>query len=133
MLRPVRRPLRRRLAGRGVLSGCGGGPSDTEQVHADRRGLRAGDRGQGLPAALRRLLAPKLVQEVEQAGLPCEVALKQGLGDVQAPTLTIGAIKVDGDTATAEVQHAPRRASRPRGTRCSWQRVGDSWRIASLR
>ena len=37
-----------------------------------------------------RLLAPDLVQEVEQAGLPCEVALRQGLGDVQAPTLTIG-------------------------------------------
>ena len=28
------------------------------------------------------LLAPKLVEEVERVGLPCEAALEQGLGGV---------------------------------------------------
>ena len=79
-----------------------------------------------------RLLAPDLVQEVEQAGLPCEVALRQGLGDVQAPRLTIGAIKVDDDKATAEVNSAAQGQPPSRDT-LQLERVGDSWRIASLR
>ena len=55
---------------------------------------------------MRHAARPEAGREVEQAGLPCEVALRQGLGDVKAPTLTIGAIKVDGDNATAEVNSA---------------------------
>jgi hypothetical protein len=77
------------------------------------------------------LLAPKLVEEVEQAGLPCEVALKQGLGDVEAPTLTIGRVTVDGDNATAEV-NSTAQGQQPSRDTLKLQRVKGKWRIASL-
>ena len=45
----------------------------------------------------------QFVEKVKDAGLPCEVALQKGLGGVRDPKLSIGAIKVDGDKATAQV------------------------------
>jgi hypothetical protein len=78
------------------------------------------------------LLAPKLVSEVESAGLPCELALKQGLGDVSAPKLTIGTIRVAGDAATADVQSSAE-GEKPSRDTLQLVRVGDSWRIASLK
>ena len=78
------------------------------------------------------ILAPKLVSEVESTGLPCEVALKQGLGEVASPSLTIGAIKVAGDTATADVQSSAK-GEKPSRDTLQLVRVKDSWRIASLK
>jgi hypothetical protein len=78
------------------------------------------------------LLSPKLVQDVETQGLPCEVALRQGLGDVEAPTLTIGRIEVAGDKATAEVNSAAQ-GQPPSNDTLQLERVSGLWRIASLR
>jgi hypothetical protein len=78
-----------------------------------------------------RLLAPKLVGEVEQQGLPCEVALKQGLGEVKAPKLTIGQIEVKGDAATADVRSSAAGEQPSRDT-LKLVRVNDAWFIASL-
>src|SRR5829696_8327514 len=103
MLRPVRRPLAALLMVAAGLSGCGGGPSDSEQVHATVEAFGKASAAKDYQRLCDRLLAPKLVSEVEAQGLPCEVALQQGLGEVQAPTLTIGKIEVEGDNATAEV------------------------------
>jgi hypothetical protein len=132
MLRPVRPCFVAVLLVAASLSGCGGGPSDTEQVQAAVEAFGRASAAKDYQRLCDRLLAPDLVQEVEQAGLPCEVALRQGLGDVQAPTLTIGAIKVDDDKATAEVNSAAQGQPPSRDT-LQLERVGDSWRIASLR
>src|SRR3954449_3988387 len=96
MLRPVRRPF---LAAIVLLAGCGGGPSDSEQVHATVEAFGRATAAKDYQQLCDKLLAPKLVDEVESSGLPCEVALKQGLDAVKSPTLTIGRIAVDGDTA----------------------------------
>src|SRR4051794_26181860 len=105
MLRPVRRPFAAVLAVSGVLAGgCGGGPSDIEKVHDVVEGFGKASAAKDYQRLCDDLLAPKLVADVEAAGLPCEVALKQGLGEVASPTLTIGTIKVSGDAATADVQ-----------------------------
>lgn len=132
MLRPVRPRFVAVLLVAAGLSGCGGGPSDAQQVQAAVEAFARATAAKDYQGLCDRLLAPDLVQEVEQAGLPCEVALRQGLGDVQAPTLTIGAIKVDDDKATAEVNSAAQGQPPSRDT-LQLQRVGDSWRIASLR
>ena len=132
MLRPVRPCFVAVLLVAASLSGCGGGPSDTEQVQAAVEAFGRASAAKDYQRLCDRLLTPDLVQEVEQAGLPCEVALRQGLGDVQAPTLTIGAIKVDDDKATAEVNSAAQGQPPSRDT-LQLERVGDSWRIASLR
>ena len=70
-----------------------------------RRGLRAGDRGQGLPAAVRRRCWRRSwSRRSRRRGCRARSRCKQGLGEVEAPTLTIGAIEVNGDEATAEVR-----------------------------
>ena len=132
MLRPVRPRFVAVLLVAASLSGCGGGPSDTEQVQAAVEAFGRASAAKDYQGLCDRLLAPDLVQEVEQAGLPCEVALRQGLGDVQAPTLTIGTIKVVDDKATAEVNSTAQGQPPSRDT-LQLERVGDSWRIASLR
>ena len=132
MLRPVRPCFVAVLLVAASLSGCGGRPSDTQQVQAAVEAFGRATAAKDYQGLCDRVLSPDLVQEVEQAGLPCEVALRQGLGDVQAPTLTIGAINVDDDKATAEVNSAAQGQPPSRDT-LQLERVGDSWRIASLR
>jgi hypothetical protein len=114
-----------------VLGACGGGPSDTEQVHAVVQSFGRATAAKDYQKLCDSILAPKLVDEVESAGLPCEVALKQGLGEVEAPTLTIGAISVDGDKASAEVNSSAR-GQAPSHDTLQLVRVGGDWRIASL-
>ena len=132
MLRPVRRPIAAVLAVSGVLCGCGDGPSDTERVHDVVEAFGQASAAKDYQRLCDDLLAPKLVSEVEAAGLPCELALKQGLGDVSSPKLTIGAIRVNGDSATADVQSSAQGEEPSRDT-LQLVRVDDSWRIASLK
>jgi hypothetical protein len=132
MLRPVRRPLVAVLLAAAALCGCGSGPSDQEQVRATVEAFGRASAAKDYQRLCDRLLTPKLVEEVENQGLPCEAALRQGLGDVEAPTLTIGRIEVDGTTATAEVNSSARGQEPSRDT-LQLERVGGTWRIASLR
>jgi hypothetical protein len=132
MLRAVRRLIVALLVLGATLSGCGGGPSDAERVHATVESFGRATAAKDYQRMCDDLLAPKLVSEVEQVGLPCEVALRQGLGDVKAPTLTIGRIEVRGDNATAEVRSAAA-GEPPSADTLELVRVeDDSWRIASL-
>jgi len=114
-----------------LLAGCGGGPSDTEQVHATVEAFGQATAAKDYQRLCDTLLAPKLIERVESIGLPCEVALKQGLGDVKAPTLTIGAIKIDGDDATAQV-NSTAQGQTPSKDTLKLQRVNGKWKIASL-
>ena len=133
MLRPVRRPLAALLAVAAAAL----------RVRRRAVGHRAACTRRSRPSGRRRrprttsgcattLLAPKLVDEVERAGLPCEVALEQGLGEVAAPKLTIGKIDVNGDDATAEVRSTAAGEQPSRDT-LKLVRVDDAWRIASLK
>ena len=128
MLRPVRRLF---LAAIVLLAGCGGGPSDTEQVHATVEAFGKATAAKDYQTLCDDLLSAKLIEKLESVGLPCEVALKQGLGDVQAPTLTVGEIKVDGDAATAQV-NSTAQGQAPSKDVLKLQRVNGKWRIASL-
>jgi hypothetical protein len=128
----VRRPFAAVLAISGAICGCGGGPSDTERVHAVVAAFGQASAAKDYQRLCDDLLAPRLVDEVESAGLPCEVALKQGLGEVQAPRLTIGQITVSGDRATADVRSTASGEPPSRDT-LQLVRVGQSWRIASLK
>ena len=132
MLRLVRRPLAAVLAVSGLFCGCGGGPSEIERVHDVVEAFGQASADKDYQRLCDKLLAPKLVSDVESAGLPCELALKQGLGDVSAPRLTIGTIRVDGDSATAEVQSSAK-GEKPSRDTLQLVRVGGSWRIASLK
>jgi hypothetical protein len=130
MLRPVRllAPALVLL----VLAGCGdAGPTSEEQVRTV-----VGDFGRATAAKDYRtlcedILAPQLVDKVTEVGLPCEGALRQGLGRVKDPHLTIGRVQVDGDRASAEVQTSAAGQAPSKDT-LKLVNVNGTWKIASL-
>ncbi len=131
MLRPVRLRRVALALACAALTGCGGGPSDADQVRAVVKAFAAATAAKDYQRLCDDLLAPALVQQVVNRGLPCEVALQQGLGDVRSPQLTLGAIVVKGDTATADVRTTAAGQPPSRDT-IRLQRVRGKWRIASL-
>ena len=78
-----------------------------------------------------RLLAPSLIEEVEAIGLPCEVAMRQGLEDVREPRLTIGRVQVSEDRASAEVRTSAAGEEPSRDT-LELVNVDGTWKISSL-
>jgi hypothetical protein len=128
MLRPVRR-LTAALLGLTVAA-CGGTP-DAEKVRTIVENFGAATAAKDYQRLCDELLAPRLVEDVERVGLPCESALERALGQVEAPTITIGAVEIRGDEATAEIRTAAK-GERPSQDELELVRFGDGWRIASL-
>ena len=114
-----------------VLAGCGGGRSDEEQVRDTVAELARATEAKDYQALCDRILAPSLIDEVKEVGLPCEVALRQALGEVKDPRLTIGRITVDGERARAEVRTSAA-GQEPSQDVVELQRVEDDWRITAL-
>ena len=56
------------------------------------------------PGDLVRVKSGGPVMTVEQIGLPCETALEKGFEDVHDPRISVGAVSVEGDEATAQVR-----------------------------
>jgi hypothetical protein len=127
----VRRPLVALAAAALGLGGCGSGPSDAEQVRSAVLAFGRAAAAKDYQRLCDRLLAPRLLEKVKAVGLPCEVALHKGLGDVRDPKLTIGRIAVHGDSATADIRTSARGQAPARVT-LKLTKVGGSWKIASL-
>src|SRR3954447_2863983 len=130
MLRHVRRPLVA-FAVAFALAGCGDGPSDEERVRTAVQAFSEATAAKDYQRLCDDLLAPALIEKIRQAGLPCEVALEQGLGRVKDPKLTIGRIAVKGESATADIRTSAAGQQPSRDT-LELTKVGDKWRIASL-
>jgi hypothetical protein len=115
-----------------VLVGCGDqGPTPEEQVRATVTEFGRATAAKDYDALCDRILAPDLVREAESIGLPCEVALRQGLGDVDDPRITIGAVNVDGERASAEIRTAAA-GQEPSEDTLELMNVDGDWKIASL-
>ena len=88
-----------------MLAGCGDqGPTDEEQVRTTLSDFSKATAAKDYQRLCDKILAPSLIADLKKIGLPCEIALQQGLGDVKQPRLIVGAVKVKGKTATAEVK-----------------------------
>ena len=117
---------------RSQRAGCGEDePTDEEQVRDAVAAFGKATAAKDYQQLCDRLLAPELVEEVKQIGLPCEVALQQGLGDVEEPSLTIGRVTVQGDKARAEVRTTATGQPPSRDT-LELVRIDERWRISSL-
>jgi hypothetical protein len=115
-----------------ALAGCGDeGPSDEQQIRTTLNEFQRATSDRDYRALCDRILAPKLVQTVEQIGLPCASALERGFEDVRDPKLSVGAVTVNGDSARAEVRSSATGQS-PSEDTVELVRVDDGWRIASL-
>jgi hypothetical protein len=133
MLRPVAtRALPLLLIACALVAGCGdSGPSDEQRIRETLTGFERATGAGDYAALCERILAPKLIDTLEQIGLPCETALAKGFAGVRDPRVSVGAIKVDGDTATAQVRSSAQ-GQAPSEDTVDLVRVGDGWRIASL-
>ena len=68
---------------------------------------------------------------LKKIGLPCEIALQQGLGDVKQPRLIVGDVKVKGKTATAQVKSSAE-GEPPSSDTIELEHTDAGWQIASL-
>jgi hypothetical protein len=127
----VRRPLVALLVAGAAVAGCGGGPTDEQRVRETVDAFSKATAAKDYDRLCKRLLAPKLIEQVRSVGLPCEVALEQGLGDVKDPKLTIGRVTVSGDSATADVRTSASGQAPSRDT-LELTKIDGRWRIASL-
>ena len=138
MLRPMRH-VRARLTRLGtivalvaVLSGCGENePTDEEQVRTTLTAFSRATAAKDYQALCDKLLAPSLISDLKKIGLPCEIALQQGLGDVRQPRLIVGQVTVRGKTAVAEVRTTAEGEAPSKDT-VELERTEAGWRIASL-
>ena len=132
MLRPVApRPLVLAFVAC-ALAGCGdSGPSDEQQIRATLAEFQRATAARDYQALCEQVFAPKLVQTVEQIGLPCEAALQKGFAEVRDPRLTVGTIAVKADSASAQVRSSAA-GEEPSEDTVELVFVNGSWRIASL-
>ena len=115
-----------------ALAGCGeSGPSDEAQIRGALEQFQQATAAKDYAALCDRVLAPRLVETVEQIGLPCEKALAKGFESVRDPRISVGTVTVDGDTATAQVRSSAA-GEEPSEDTVRLVRVGDGWRVASL-
>ena len=114
-----------------VLAGCGSGPTDEEQVRETVAAFGQATAHKDYRRLCEQLLAPKLIEQVKEIGLPCEQALAKGLGQVKDPRLSIGQIVVTGETASAEIRTSAANEKPSRDT-LQLTKVNGRWRIASL-
>ena len=115
-----------------ILAGCGeSGPTPEEQVRTTVAEFGRATAAKDYTALCDRLLAPQLVEEVESIGLPCERALRRGLGEVEDPRLTIGRIEIDDDKASAEVRTTAA-GEEPSQDTLELVNLDGAWKISSL-
>src|SRR5829696_1563059 len=115
-----------------ALTGCGdSGASDETQIRGTLAEFQRATAAEDYTALCDRVLAAKLVDTVEQIGLPCETALAKGFEDVRDPRISVGTVTIEGDTATAQVRSSAA-GQEPSEDTVELVRVGDGWRVASL-
>jgi hypothetical protein len=127
--------VRRWLAGAAVavaLAGCGDSePTDEEQVRTTLTAFSRATAAKDYQTLCDRLLAPSLISDLKKIGLPCEIALQQGLGEVKQPRLIVGTVTVKGKKASAEVRTSAEGQAPSKDT-IELVRTDEGWRIASL-
>jgi hypothetical protein len=115
-----------------AIAGCGESePTDEEQVRTTLTAFSRATAAKDYQALCDKLLAPSLISDLKKIGLPCEIALQQGLGDVRQPRLIVGQVTVKGKTAVAEVRTTAEGETPSKDT-VELERTEAGWRIASL-
>jgi hypothetical protein len=115
-----------------ILAGCGDrGPTPEEQVRSTVAEFGRATAAKDYTALCDHILAPELIEDVESIGLPCEAALRRGLGKVEEPRLTIGRIEIRDDKASAEVRTSAA-GEKPSQDTLQLVNLDGAWKISSL-
>jgi hypothetical protein len=117
------------LAAAALLTACGG--DDEGDVRETLDAFAEATAKKDYQRMCDDLLAEELIEQVRRVNLPCEVALRTGLEDVEKPKLEIKSVRIDGDTATARVRSSAANQE-PSEDVIRLVKSDDGWRIASL-
>jgi hypothetical protein len=118
------------IAGVILLAGCGEKSASPEDaVRETLSGYAKAFAARDYQAICDRYLSPKLIDGVEQRGLPCEAAVRPAIKEAEKPVLDVRSIKISGDTATAQV-HSTAANQPPSDDTISLARVNGRWYIA---
>jgi hypothetical protein len=117
------------LAAAAIAAGCGS--DDEGEVRKTLDAFARATAAKDYQRMCDDLLSPKLIEQIRRVNLPCEVALRTGLEDVEKPRLEVKSVKVDGDTASAQV-HSTAANQEASDDTVRLEKVDGEWRIASL-
>jgi hypothetical protein len=113
-----------------LLAGCGGAGNE-QQVRDTLQRFQKATASQDYRALCTKLLARSVIDRLRSVGLPCEVALRTGLGSVRQPKLKVTRVKIRGSTALAEVRSGAAGQSASTDTVRLVKEDGD-WRLTAL-
>lgn len=115
-----------------ALAGCGSRePSDEEKVRATLTAFADATAQKDYQRLCDEIFARELLRGISEIGLPCEVAMRQSLKDVENPRLTVGRVSVKGSRASAEVRTAADGQAPSRDT-VRLVKTDEQWRVSSL-
>jgi hypothetical protein len=112
-----------------LLAGCGSSPTD--EVRSKLKGFADATAKRDYQTLCDDYFAPALVDQVEQAGLPCEAAIRPEISATKDPKLEIRSVDVHGEKALARV-HTSAANQPPSDDTIQLVKVKGGWRIASL-
>ena len=130
----MRRPLTALALTAAVVAAAGCGdrtPSDEEQVRDLLATFSRSVEKRDYQTLCDDVLAPSLLNGLEGIGLPCEVALRNSLGQVSEPRLTVGAVKVTGAKASAEVRTSAQ-GQQPSSDTIELVKIDGAWKVSDL-
>jgi hypothetical protein len=114
-----------------AAAGAGCGKSDEEKVRDAIEGVASATAKRDYERLCKDLFARRLVDSLEERGLPCTVALQIGFGSVRKPRVEIRRVTVKGDRASAVV-HSSAANQPPSDDLVRLVRERGSWRVSSL-
>jgi hypothetical protein len=116
-----------------ALAACGSSePTAQEQVRGVLATFARATEQRDYATLCTKVFAPRLLSGLQDIGLPCEVAMRNSLGRVDKPRLTVGAVTVKGKTATAQVKTSAE-GEKPSTDIVRLQRIKGAWKISALR
>jgi len=114
-----------------AVSAAGCGTSDEHKVRDTLARYQRATARQDYDALCNGVLARSLISRLAQVGLPCDQALRIGLGTVRNPRLEILRIRITGVLALALVRSSA--TGQPTSTdTIRLTKDGGKWRISSL-
>ena len=115
-----------------AIAGCGDRtPSDEEQIRTLLGTFAHATETRDYAKLCDDVFSPKLLTGLQQIGLPCEIALKNSLGSVRNPRMTVGQVVIHGDRATAQVRTSAE-GQPPSSDTLQLQRIKGAWKVSAL-
>jgi hypothetical protein len=115
-----------------ALAGCGEREaSPEEQVRETLTALADGTAKKDYQRLCDEVFSKDLLDGITRIGLPCEVAMRNAIGNVENPRMTIGRITIDGKKAKAEIRTSAQGEAPSRDV-VELVETTEGWRVSSL-